>query len=236
MYSLHKLTKSDITDEYVSWLNDLETNRYLWSEPNQTKEGVIAYWKSQQKPNIYFFAICFDEKHIGNVRLEIDDRQIGELGILIGDKTHWGEGCMFEIYSYLINFAFEHFAEKVTFGCDRRNIPVIITAQKLGMYLEREYKKYCKGGMVDCVRYSLNRDTLLMDLRESFKQALELTNKELWAITNNSSIQDIPKWDSMGHLFLMAQIEKAFGIKFNDNEIRELTSIKKIRDRLQVNT
>ena len=47
-------------------------------------------------------------------------------------------------------------------------------------------------------------------------------------ITNESSMENIEKWDSLGHLKLIIAIEKEFGVSLGTVEMIELTSFTKI--------
>jgi len=47
-------------------------------------------------------------------------------------------------------------------------------------------------------------------------------------ITDESSMDNIDKWDSLGHLKLIMSIEKEFGVSIDATDIIELTSLKKI--------
>ena len=47
-------------------------------------------------------------------------------------------------------------------------------------------------------------------------------------ITNESSMENIEKWDSLGHLKLIIAIEKEFGVSLGTVEMVELTSFTKI--------
>lgn len=43
---------------------------------------------------------------------------------------------------------------------------------------------------------------------------------------------DLEEWDSLGHLELVAQVEKEFGVAFSLDEIPKLTSLEVLRSRL----
>ena len=47
-------------------------------------------------------------------------------------------------------------------------------------------------------------------------------------ISDESSMDNIEKWDSLGHLKLIMSIEKEFGVPIDAMDIVELTSFKKI--------
>ena len=39
---------------------------------------------------------------------------------------------------------------------------------------------------------------------------------------------DVPKWDSIGHMNLVAEMEKEFGVQFEVDEIMEMATVEKI--------
>ena len=47
-------------------------------------------------------------------------------------------------------------------------------------------------------------------------------------ITNNSSMKNIEKWDSLNHIGLISAIEEKFDLQFNDEEIVKMTNYKLI--------
>jgi acyl carrier protein len=53
------------------------------------------------------------------------------------------------------------------------------------------------------------------------------------SISAESSSQDIPQWDSVGHINLVMGLEKQFGVKFNMNEILEMRDVSTIERILQ---
>jgi acyl carrier protein len=45
--------------------------------------------------------------------------------------------------------------------------------------------------------------------------------------------EEVPNWDSIGHMNLVAALEQEFGLQFEVDEIMEMSSPKKILDILQ---
>ncbi len=50
------------------------------------------------------------------------------------------------------------------------------------------------------------------------------------SISPDLSFGDLPQWDSLGHMSLMAAIEAEFGIEVNADVIAELVNYQTIRD------
>ena len=53
------------------------------------------------------------------------------------------------------------------------------------------------------------------------------------SISENSSGDDIDKWDSLKHMDLMMTLEEEFEIQFTDEELVESTDVKSILEAIQ---
>ena len=53
------------------------------------------------------------------------------------------------------------------------------------------------------------------------------------SISENSSGDDIVKWDSLKHMDLMMTLEEEFEIQFTDEEIVELSDVKSILEAIK---
>ena len=85
--SLRPFALSDVTDQYVKWMQDPEVIRFILYS-HQTILSLVEYVRSiLSDPEQSFYAIIVNEHHIGNIKV---DR--GEVGILIGEKDYWGKG------------------------------------------------------------------------------------------------------------------------------------------------
>lgn len=47
-------------------------------------------------------------------------------------------------------------------------------------------------------------------------------------VNENSTVGDFPQWDSVGHLSILSQVEEAFDISFEPEEMMELEDVKDI--------
>lgn len=56
---------------------------------------------------------------------------------------------------------------------------------------------------------------------------------EVDVINMQTSIGSVDAWDSLGHMKLVAAIEKEFSLYFSFHEITELTSVEKILSNLE---
>jgi acyl carrier protein len=41
----------------------------------------------------------------------------------------------------------------------------------------------------------------------------------------NTTADDVPEWDSMNHIFLVVEIERSFGVKFQAAEMEQLKNV-----------
>jgi len=67
-------------------------------------------------------------------------------------------------------------------------------------------------------------------LRRAVVAALRIGNERYRA---DLKLGDLDEWDSLGHLELVAEIESAFGVSFDLEEIPKLDSLEAIRARLR---
>jgi len=68
-------------------------------------------------------------------------------------------------------------------------------------------------------------DYTLSKVREAFKAAFDI-DPQLVSLETNAS--DIPGWDSVGHLSLASNLEQAFGITLDVDELMEMENIREI--------
>ena len=63
------------------------------------------------------------------------------------------------------------------------------------------------------------------NLRTILAEATELEPEE---ITDESSPEDTPEWDSFAHMHMVAEVEKAYSIKLTMEEVIEMQSLSKM--------
>ncbi len=129
---------------YLSWLRDPQVMLYARRDFSPTisfddaKKYVQLLWESRQD---YFFAVetIPDKKFIGTLKLGHIDWSAGvaDLGIMIGDKTVWGNGLATEACHTGLAYCFnELMMNKAIIGCKEPNLAMIKVAQKLGFTQE----------------------------------------------------------------------------------------------------
>ncbi len=89
------------------------------------------------------------------------------------------------------------------------------------MLLKEIYKSEKSGGinMSNLEKYN-----------QSFIKALSITEEKL---EDSLNYQDIPEWDSVGHMSLVAELEDNFGIMMDTDDIIDFNSYKKGKEILK---
>ncbi len=156
--------------EYVNWMNDKEVYKYLDTGGNYTLEVLANYLTENTKNPVLFWAIIVKEtnSHIGNIKIDpINQRnQIGEYGILMGDKNNWGKGYAKEASKAVINYCFKSIGlRKITLGVIKDNIAAVKLYESLGFEIEGIYRMHGKyeGKYCDAFRMAIfNREDYLV--------------------------------------------------------------------------
>ena len=161
---LREVLATDVSENYCRWMNDPEVTRYLESRfHSQTLEDIRAYvLQMQQSSDTLFLAILLKEKdtQIGNIKLGPinPNHRFADIGILIGEKTHWGKGYATEAIRLLSQYAFEKLQiHRLTAGAYANNPGSWRAFEKAGFLREAtEHKKWlCEGRHVDGICLSL---------------------------------------------------------------------------------
>lgn len=152
--SLKRLKPEDVSDEYVSWLNDRETNRYLEVRHHpQTLASVVDYVsKINNSGDGYLFGIYIENAHVGNIQLMINSKhyQVGTIGLIIGNKDYWGQNIATDAIRIVTNFAFNQLKlKKIEAGCYEANLGSLNCFLKCGYVVE--------GFLQNCVEASGKR-------------------------------------------------------------------------------
>lgn len=71
-----------------------------------------------------------------------------------------------------------------------------------------------------------------MDINEIKNKVCEIVagicSVEVSEVSENSTVGDFPQWDSVGHLSILSQVEEAFDISFEPEEMMEMEDVKDI--------
>ena len=145
---LRRFQFSDHTDMF-QWASDPDVVKYLSYAPhktiNETKSVLKSWIKNYSKTTTYNRAVEFQGVVIGNIAVVTQDDECFtcHLGWQI-DKPYWNKGIMTEAANAVVNYLFDevHY-DRITSGCDTRNIGSSKVMQKIGMTLEGTFRRYC---------------------------------------------------------------------------------------------
>ncbi|WAS04151.1 GNAT family protein [Gloeomargaritales cyanobacterium VI4D9] len=135
------LTLNDVSNTYLEWLLDPEVNRYL--EVRHYKHTIKSLYQYVENINSncnnHFFKIIMKstEEHIGNIKVSVEDYQVGDIGIMIGAKNYWGKGIGSESINAITNWAFNNLKlKKMKAGCYEQNLASLRAFLKCGYVVE----------------------------------------------------------------------------------------------------
>ncbi len=144
---LEPLSIKYCSSKYVNWLNDPEIYKYLDNGGNYTYNSLFEYLTKYTEKPVFFWAIIIkeDNTHIGNIKVDPINikNQIGEYGILMGDKNKWGQGYAKEATKVVIDYCFKVLGlRKITLGVIKDNIAAVKLYQNLGFETEGIYRMH----------------------------------------------------------------------------------------------
>ncbi len=165
-YSLIPLTVNNITEEYISWLNDPIVNKFLEvRHVNQTVKTVTEYVNKFYKDHESYIWGIYSTKDrlIGSVNLQDVNRyhNAAELGLMIGNTDYWGKSASKEAVSLVLNFAFDTLKlNRVTGGSYSTNLGMNFTFKLLGFKREGVMRKSFLEGdkYIDGYRWGILSD------------------------------------------------------------------------------
>ena len=162
---LRPLMESDYNDEYLSWLDNEEINRYLetrWEKQNEEK--IRSFIKSMENSeDSILFGIFFDQRHIGNIKIgPVNWHHLhADVSYFIGSKEAWGKGLATEAVGRVTQYAFEDLRlNKCNAGVYSGNPGSSRVLEKVGYTLEGCLKKELMGpkGWEDHLLYGYLRE------------------------------------------------------------------------------
>ena len=140
---LRELNVADVTESYVSWLNNPEINQYLESrffkhEFKDVKRFVEEI--NNDKYNILLgIFIKKSMKHIGNIKIGPINlhHKTAYIGLLIGDNSEWHNGYATESIQAVTKFCFNKLnLMKIVAGCYESNTGSKKAFEKSGYEVE----------------------------------------------------------------------------------------------------
>jgi len=145
---------TDVTKNYVSWLNDPEINKYLESRFFKHKyEDIKNFIKdTNNDKSIILLGIFIKKnmKHIGNIKIGPINQyhKTAHIGLLIGDKSEWHNGYATESIKTATQFSFNKLnIMKTIAGCYESNIGSKKAFEKAGYEVEGFLHSHVETGV-----------------------------------------------------------------------------------------
>lgn len=138
---LAPFTAADISPRHTGWLNDPEVVRY--SNQRFRRHDVHS-------SEVYLQSFDGSPNQFWSIRLAADGTLIGtltaylapqhgtaDIGLLIGERTVWGQGYGLEAWQRLMDYLFdEHALRKITAGAAAGNVGMVRIMKRAGMQHE----------------------------------------------------------------------------------------------------
>lgn len=182
---IYPITEDEITNNYVSWLNDIEINQFLETRHfEQTKTSVVDYINSlRNMDNCDMFAIISKEtnNHIGNLTIsDFNNNNNGSmsLGVMIADKISRSAGIGAEVMISFIDFMFSFDTiERISAGAASENFKSCKTLESIGFKREGVIRKVFplnNGDKCDLIKFGLLKEEW-NDNKKKFSIFLNMT-------------------------------------------------------------
>ena len=163
-YFVRTLHQSDVTGPYPGWFEDQSVTRYnSHGKFPKTADFFQNYFNQLNGENQLVWAICHkDDGHIGNISLQLINfiNRNADLGILVGDKRHWGQGVGLKASKALLQHGFYKLnLERIYCSFADGNLAMQKLAMNMGMSQEGRCRShiYLNGDFVDMIRYGILR-------------------------------------------------------------------------------
>jgi len=247
----------DGLDEMHEYSKDKRLYKHFEFEPFKTVDQTKQYLQklldrigvevNGRKHMYWFIRLVKNNKIIGSIGLVgiEPNRDTAEWGYAISPE-YWGHGHILEAQLLITTYFFEVLKMNRLWGITEiDNKPTISSVLSAGFQKEgilRDYYKRINGERKDGFIYSLLAKDYFAAKVNSPKNekhgvlALDTLRhmcSNLWGISgseidNDSTIDNVSKWDSLNHISLIITIEDSTGFKFNPAEIARATSVKSI--------
>tara|TARA_A100001015_G_scaffold207493_1_gene232042 strand:- start:4436 stop:4918 length:483 start_codon:yes stop_codon:yes gene_type:complete len=142
---IRNFKKKDINQNYISWLNNKEL--FNFSRHKKVKynyQKSLQYFNNFKKTQGLFFLIIFNEKKVGTLTIKFKQNQsIGNIGILIGDKSMQNKGLATKSITLItnkLNIEKKNFFFEI--GTLHKNLKMITVAKKCKFKLYKKNSRY----------------------------------------------------------------------------------------------
>jgi ribosomal-protein-alanine N-acetyltransferase len=158
---LRPFSESDITSDYIGWLNDPEVVRFSNQRfKHHDVASCQAYLSSfTDSPNLFLAMIEIGSNQlIGTMTVYRSvHHETADIGIMIGKRSVWGRGYGKEAFSLLVTALLgTQGIRKITAGCLSCNVGMVEVMKYAGLHLEatRRAQEIVDGNPEDVVYYA----------------------------------------------------------------------------------
>jgi [ribosomal protein S5]-alanine N-acetyltransferase len=138
---LRPFADADIDAAYLSWLADPEVTRFSNQRfRTHSESSARAYLDSFAGTPNHFVALTLrsTDRKIGTMTAYVSPQhRTADLGLLIGERSAWGQGYGLEAWTALMEALFAHLElRKITAGTLRPNTGMLKIMERSGMHEE----------------------------------------------------------------------------------------------------
>ena len=139
--ALRPFTEGDLLETYLEWLNDAKVVQFSNQRfIHQNKANASRYLASFKGTKNLFMSVRLlsNDQSIGTMTAYLSPHHgTVDVGIMIGDKTCWGQGYGQDAWDTMMNWLLQqHSIRKLTAGTSARNKGMICLMERSGMELE----------------------------------------------------------------------------------------------------
>lgn len=141
--TLKPLTPDAANGPYAEWMRDAELLTYTEARFGRHDTSSLRTFidRCNLSEDTLLLGIFsgLPERHIGNIKIGPINRYhgTGDIGIIVGDRTAWGQGFASGAISLLAEYALSELGlQKITAGCYSTNPGAIKAFQKAGFSVE----------------------------------------------------------------------------------------------------
>ena len=160
---------------YYAWLHDLDVVRYIGRSEllagitfSAMEDYVKQLWAND---NCYFLAVYHSESEtfIGTAKINFSNRHgrqmgVGDVGIMLGDRSFWRQGLATDVLRAVSIFAFDKLdARKLSAGAMSPNAAIVRAFLRIGYAEEGRLRQhlpieggYCDHVLLGCFKGELN--------------------------------------------------------------------------------
>lgn len=163
--TLRAFGESDLTAEYIGWLNDPEVVRFSNQRfRRHDRASSLAYLRSFEGTDNLFFSAKLNgtDQAVGTLTAYVSSHHgTADVGIMIGTRTAWGQGLGQDAWNTLTDWLIaQPGMRKITAGALACNVGMVRLMERSGMHLEasRRQQELVEGRAEDILYYARFRN------------------------------------------------------------------------------